>query len=525
MNLLPILLAATSAWLWDQYQQAPNTHPNIPNCSYAGYAASERPLPRPKIVANVRDAGAKGDGLTDDTGAFRKALNQAAQAGAGAVFIPAGKYRIEGFLHLKDSGVVLRGEGTGTTILDFPHSMTQVIGPQTRAGKSAWSWSGGSIWIGPADTFDAAGRLVSVNPRVEQDWEYWRHGPKLAAVTAPANIGDDTVTVDNPAGLRPGMLVLLTWDNPADFSLLKHIAGHPTMDGFHWPGAKWIIPPDYPAFRWPVEIRAVAGNRVQLRQPLRLAVRPEWKVRLEGPGAHVTEVGVEHLTIQCHAPYGHRHLMCQGFNAIYINRAVHCFVRDVEIRSTENGVNVASSKHITVTGVKFTGPEQHHHTLACRVSSHDCLFEDFVVEGPHRVKHGINTEWLSSGNVWRRARMLKGTFDSHRALSFDSIRTDITLANDADGAGGANEAGPFLGKRVVHWNVRVENSPRPNPAEFVCQPEGHPMGALVGIQGVAPMATPPPAMPRGDKGCLQLDFGKVPTPPDLFEAQLKLRRR
>jgi hypothetical protein len=153
------------------------------------------------------------------------------------------------------------------------------------------------------------------------------------------------------------------------------------------------------------------------------------------------------------------------------------------------------------------------------------LFENFVVDGPHRVKHGINTEWLSSGNVWRKGRMLKGTFDSHRGLSFDSIRTDITLANDADGAGGANEAGPFLGKRVVHWNIRVENSPRPNPAEYVCQPDGHPFGALVGVQGVAATSAAAPGMPPGDKGCIVAETGQAPTPPDLFDAQLQLRRR
>ena len=173
------------------------------------------------------------------------------------------------------------------------------------------------------------------------------------------------------------------------------------MDGYPWPTATSITPPVLPQVRWPVEVASVQGSRVVLRQPLRVQVRPEWNVRLEEAGPRVTEAGVEHLTIKCHAPPDHKHLTNAGHNGVYVNRAYNCFVRDVEVQSSENGINVASSKNVTVSDVAFTGPETQHHTLACRVMSHDVLFERFVVDGPHRVKHGINTEFLSSGNVWR----------------------------------------------------------------------------------------------------------------------------
>ena len=43
---------------------------------------------------NVRDFGATGDGTTDDTPAFQKALDALATAGGGTLFVPAGKYAI-----------------------------------------------------------------------------------------------------------------------------------------------------------------------------------------------------------------------------------------------------------------------------------------------------------------------------------------------------------------------------------------------------------------------------------------------
>src|ERR1041384_2443358 len=45
-------------------------------------------------TVNLRDFGATGDGVTDDAPAFQKALDSLANAGAGTLFIPAGKYVI-----------------------------------------------------------------------------------------------------------------------------------------------------------------------------------------------------------------------------------------------------------------------------------------------------------------------------------------------------------------------------------------------------------------------------------------------
>eukprot|EP00050_Salpingoeca_kvevrii_P014100 m.32637 g.32637 ORF g.32637 m.32637 type:complete len:334 (-) comp5558_c0_seq2:3218-4219(-) len=59
-------------------------------------------------VFNVRDYGAKGDGSTDDTGAFAAALSAAATASGGEVFVPTGRYLLAGTLAIP-SAVVLRG--------------------------------------------------------------------------------------------------------------------------------------------------------------------------------------------------------------------------------------------------------------------------------------------------------------------------------------------------------------------------------------------------------------------------------
>jgi hypothetical protein len=57
---------------------------------------------------SVRDFGAAGDGKTDDTAAFQKALDAAAKAGGGIVLAPRGNYHFAGSLNVP-SAVTLKG--------------------------------------------------------------------------------------------------------------------------------------------------------------------------------------------------------------------------------------------------------------------------------------------------------------------------------------------------------------------------------------------------------------------------------
>lgn len=57
---------------------------------------------------NVRDFGARGDGINDDTVAFQRALDSTHGAGGGTVFAPPGRYLFRDVLNIPE-GVTLRG--------------------------------------------------------------------------------------------------------------------------------------------------------------------------------------------------------------------------------------------------------------------------------------------------------------------------------------------------------------------------------------------------------------------------------
>jgi hypothetical protein len=64
--------------------------------------SAETKISEPLI--NVRDMGAIGDGISDDTGAFQKAVKKAHDARIH-VFIPKGKYRISGTINLEETSI------------------------------------------------------------------------------------------------------------------------------------------------------------------------------------------------------------------------------------------------------------------------------------------------------------------------------------------------------------------------------------------------------------------------------------
>ena len=71
-------------------------------------AAGERAQTSIADTFNVRGYGAKGDGRTDDTAAFQKALDAAGQACGGIVYAPRGNYFFAGHLNVPQS-VTLAG--------------------------------------------------------------------------------------------------------------------------------------------------------------------------------------------------------------------------------------------------------------------------------------------------------------------------------------------------------------------------------------------------------------------------------
>ncbi|MEJ6951858.1 leucine-rich repeat domain-containing protein [Natronospora cellulosivora (SeqCode)] len=83
----------------------------------------ESGIPEREVVANVKDFGAVGDGISDDSHAFQAAIDSVDNG--GAVFIPEGRYLICDKLYINKE-LVLRGAGENDTYLQFDHSFNAI---------------------------------------------------------------------------------------------------------------------------------------------------------------------------------------------------------------------------------------------------------------------------------------------------------------------------------------------------------------------------------------------------------------
>jgi hypothetical protein len=125
VNRQPQAQAETSK-LWGKAGELWTPQSRLPDFSFAGYHCGEVPLPDVPVVNSVARFGAKGDGITDDTAAFLKAIEETSN---GALFIPEGRYVLTGVLTINKSNLVLRGAGPEKTVFVIPKSLTQVSEP------------------------------------------------------------------------------------------------------------------------------------------------------------------------------------------------------------------------------------------------------------------------------------------------------------------------------------------------------------------------------------------------------------
>ncbi|EIP98279.1 hypothetical protein OpiT1DRAFT_02732 [Opitutaceae bacterium TAV1] len=528
--LLHVAGTPLRASLWDEYAASPDTHPNIPNCSWAGYQYGEKPIPSPDgPLINVRDHGAMGDGSADDTAAIRAALASVDPARGGVIWFPDGTYNVSGVLFVNTDRTVLRGQSRDATRIHFTRPLSTAFrdgkiriagAPPDRRLPSRWSWSGGLVWFTPAS------KATWTTQRLTEGWDA---GPSLGAVSASARRGDRTLVLATPPpadALRPGDFIILRQNDtrPQNPTLIKNLCGDgPWADAYDWAQKTHAGYQRAVHLQWVVEVAAIDGTRLTLRQPLRSDVRSEWQPQVSLLGPVIRESGIENLTLgyareRVWTPALHN--VDEGWNAPWFNAAIHCWLRNVTLIDADNGPGTAASKCVTLTGftLKASRPalSKHHHATTCRTRSFDILFQDFAIETT--PMHGLNVEHFSAGNVWSHGTMSHGTFDTHRNFPYDNIRTRITLNNDGNHGG---VGGPPMGARFVNWNIKVTN----NRNYMIGWANLMPQGAIVGLQGAAIVTDArPEETPTGDLARCRIENpGAVPDPPDLYEAQLRLR--
>ncbi|HEY3863357.1 MAG TPA: glycosyl hydrolase family 28-related protein [Verrucomicrobiae bacterium] len=432
--------AAEPSDLWGQHGEKWNPQSRLPDFSHAGYHEGGVPLPDLPPGASVKDFGAKGDGVADDTQAFLDAL---AQVKSGAIEIPAGRYKITKILEITRPGLVLRGAGADRTFLFFPTPLND-IRPHWSATTdgtrtSDYSWAGGLVWIKGTE-----------------------RGQALATVTAGAKRGDTSLKVSATDKFKPGQRIEIFMSDADDKSLVMHLYSGD-------PGRTDKMNPVRVSFV--ARVTRVEPGEVHFDRPLRWAVETKWQPRISSFDPSVTECGVEKLCFEFpNTPY-RGHFTEAGYNAVAINNAADCWVRGIRVVNPDSGLFVRG-RFCTVQGVVFQSERQPekdrgatgHHGLCFEGSDDLALDFDFQT----KFMHDITVDHQAAGNVCARGRGVDICFDHHKDAPYENLFTDIDigLGTRPWQCGGGEDLGKNSGARETFWNIRSRRPISYPPSRF-----------------------------------------------------------
>ncbi|MDF2658304.1 MAG: mannuronan C-5-epimerase, multi-domain protein [Paenibacillus sp.] len=169
-------------------------------------------------IWNVREQGAHGDDVHDDTVAIQSAIDQCAAAGGGIVYLPPGVYKVTDTLMLH-TGVTLEGAGVGAWDIPFPNRTKLPAASELRfTGTGAKTYS----LTYATDLFPSGGVLTHTDTLPDhQDAVYSLTNFRLgdAAPGQAATVRPFSVAVYVPKG--------------SQFAAIRHLRIVPNFDGLN----------------------------------------------------------------------------------------------------------------------------------------------------------------------------------------------------------------------------------------------------------------------------------------------------
>jgi hypothetical protein len=253
----PIIALALDGKLAYDLDARGNRPPDFSTCGYAG---QDRPIPdapiRIVVEAKPGDATARIQRAIDHVASLAPDTNGL----RGAILLLSGRHEIHGALHLRASGVVLRGQGPDKTTLHAAgldrRTLIQVRGQP----------------IGPVT-------------------------PICSVTDVYAPVGSTTLRLFNTTGLTPGTRLLITRPSTKEWITKLGMTDFGGGDGdwrLTWrPGSRDLV--------WDRTITAVTGDRITLDAPLTTALEAEFGggtvATYDWPG-RVANIGIENLRLE-----------------------------------------------------------------------------------------------------------------------------------------------------------------------------------------------------------------------------------
>lgn len=477
----------TSRWAWltadGQLRYGADRQGNtLPDFSRVGYHHQDKALPTTPTTLTISPI----DG--DNTAHIQQAIDQLARQSAdanghrGTLLLTSGTYPVAGTISIRQSGIVVRGEGNtaaGTRFLATTRHKYPVFLIEGSGRPKELPGSRTRI----ADEFVPTG---SFTLRVENAGKY--------------SVGDRVMVY------RPG-----TKEWIHDLKMDQIVARKGTRQ---WQPGEYNL-----AFERTVT--AVSGNQLTLDNPIVMQMDKKYgggevyKYSFDG---RISEVGVENLCIE--SVYTDYEDTAHAWTGIHIDRAENCWVSRVAVRYVGySAVYLGSfAKNITVSCCQCLEPKSlitGGYRYAFNNNGQQNLFIDcFSTEGRHDYVTGART---LGPNVFYRCTAVQTYSDTgphHRwacGTLYDNIVTDGAINVQDRGKMGSGHG--WAGVSQVLWNCRARSAVVQSPWVSGCN---YSIGTKA-VKATGVFADRPDGVWEGQNETnMQLR--------SLFEAQLKARK-
>ena len=447
----------------------------LPDWSYAGYQGRDQKIPRSTtakiFTVQKQDGGGGGKGKdkkkgnnnkVSDTAAIKAAIKDAASAGGGIVYLPAGEYDITKRIKITSSNIVLRGDGPGKTILKPTRSLWDIDGfkPKSKDYISPYSrWDGFVSITGPtsisSDDRPSATKNEIYTPGIEV----------LANVTNDRPAGSRQFNVSDTSRISVGDLVRLVMSDPGSTDLINEMYSGAILqncpnclDGYK-EGAVDIV-------HFPSKVAKVGNGYILLERevpwPVRLQYRPQIRSYLkETP----RDSGIEGLSIVFPHTQAAEHLLEKGYNGLYILNAVNCWVRDVEVVNSDSGIILHNVDLSTVDNLTLRVTEPRNstknnfdgHIGIGAAFANDVLIQNFKIK--QRTLHDITVR-ATAHVVFLDGSGDDLAIDGHREGPWATLYSHLNLGqgNRPYSAGGNADCGYPFGSYTTFYDLRTNSN-------------------------------------------------------------------
>jgi hypothetical protein len=474
----------------------------LPDFSFAGYQFGEKPVP--KISENIilaTDFGViPNDGL-DDSKSLLKAIEVANKVQGNVVLqLPAGKLILSTVLYLERSNFVLRGAGTGVggTEIFCPRPMMYFENPTSlnelreylvefdkrQIEKennidlpfSQYAWSGGFIWT------------QVPGERVKSYLGKYDTPQVVLAKVVEGKRGEHIIEVSETDGLNVGDVVqleLFNTEGEQGAIILDLYKNTNVKVGSH----HWAFPA-LPIVRQQVQITSINKNKVTIKSPLTISIKPSYKAQLV-EWKHLKEVGIEHFKITFPStPYVAHHVE-QGYNGIFLTRVFNSWVNDIVIENAESGILTEEIANVTIQNIVTQGSNLAHYTVAM-AGVHNVLVKNLKVF--NNAVHPLSFNTFSTKNVYQQCEVfVNPVLDQHSGANHQNLFDNITvylspLENNTYplfAGGGAGYWKPSHGSYSTFWNLNVQLLSKLDlkvPIELNGMKDG-PFSRIIGVHG------------------------------------------